>query len=150
MTIPEIQALTPEQRRVKVAELRGDKCLRCHGTGSYKRFGDHTWFRRNMLGEDQPLTACDHVTYDDANPHKLLYPNYCNNLNAMHEAESKLTRDQQTTFWCRLCEITDRDSSREHRTDAEFYGVYSHFLMVHSNADQRATAFIAVMTEGKE
>ena len=58
----------------------------------------------------------------------------------MHEAEKVLTKDQQSQYWNHLRKITDLSNSK--LTDEEFYGVYSHFLLLHSTAVQRCKAFL--------
>jgi hypothetical protein len=61
-------------------------------------------------------------------------PNYCADLNAMHEAEKALDYGQAVTYLKTLDEIVRRDPMG---------GIWSHF--VHATARQRAEAFLRTL-----
>lgn len=42
--------------------------------------------------------------------HKKHTPNYCNDLNAMHEAEKMLSVDQIAMYFWRLCDASKKDN----------------------------------------
>jgi hypothetical protein len=60
-------------------------------------------------------------------------PDYCNDLNAMHEAEKTLTRDQIEIFCCRLL--------------PKHHGIW---WGIHTTARQRAEAFLKAIGKWEE
>lgn len=59
-------------------------------------------------------------------------PNYCNDLNAMHEAESILDEDCRNGFRLELLNVTD----------SKYFGGFDH---IHATARQRAEAFLRTL-----
>ena len=104
--------MTTEQINIAIAEA-------CGWTGITLRAHD--------MGELPPRLAGFHK---EAGVHKFL-PNYCNDLNAMHEAEKTLTLQQLVDMQNRL---------------AQFEGV----LPFHSTARQRAKAFLQTLGKWEE
>lgn len=61
-----------------------------------------------------------------------LLPDYCNDLNAMHEAESILDEDCRNGFRLELLNVTD----------SKYFGGFDH---IHATARQRAEAFLRTL-----
>jgi hypothetical protein len=68
----------------------------------------------------------------DREPHQggLTLPDFLNDLNAMHEAEKTLSDGQWLIYEHALQSITAQ------------HGDYSHCILIHSTASQRAEAFL--------
>jgi len=69
---------------------------------------------------------------------KLMYgqtevPDYCNDLNAMHEAENRLLSNEKESYWNQLYEKCDR---------SVFSRVEDNYKMLRATASQRAEAFL--------
>ena len=90
--------MSPEKQRLAIAEALGLVCVRCKGSGYYRRFGKHEWFRRGQgkSFDEQPFVKCDHVTIDYAVQGKPLFPDYLNDLNEIHKAIRILDDTQKT------------------------------------------------------
>jgi hypothetical protein len=65
-------------------------------------------------------------------------PNYCNDLNAMHEAEKVLTDVQSTFYWKTLSELVNNTVG--HDFDNQFE-------CIHATAAQRARAFLKTINK---
>jgi hypothetical protein len=65
-------------------------------------------------------------------------PNYCNDLNAMHEAEKVLTDVQSTFYWKTLSELVNNTVG--HDFDNQFE-------CIHATAAQRAKAFLRTINK---
>lgn len=102
MNLEQVKAMSDEDLRIKVSELCGWKCVRRSGS----------WIVGWM----------DNPSKDEE------VPDYCEDLNAMHEAEKNL-RDRQ---WVVYGQNLDR------------LGI---FPMVHATARKRAEAFVLTMTK---
>lgn len=117
--------MTPEQKRIAIAELCGWKWVKnhCFKNGSFmgsESFGDG-WRRPNS----------DFVT---DNPSEL--PDYTNCLNAMHEAEKVFTQeDQKHRYLEALAEVVM--SGKDYAIDAGHA-----WLVTHATAAKRADAFL--------
>jgi hypothetical protein len=70
-------------------------------------------------------------------------PDYCNDLNAMHEAENHLPSDKKEDYWYQLYENCRR---------SVFSRVEDNYKMLHATAAQRARAFLKTINkwEGAE
>jgi hypothetical protein len=70
-------------------------------------------------------------------------PDYCNDLNAMHEAEKVLTHDQQVQFSVELGKLTTSHlpSSR---------AAWMDFTIAHATAAQRREAFLRTLGKWEE
>lgn len=67
-------------------------------------------------------------------------PDFCNDLNAMHEAEKVLTDAQSCTYFCALCDLkSDRGPNA-----SMYWHVY------HATAAQRAEAFLRAIGKWQE
>lgn len=83
------------------------------------------------------ITDCEFLTEIGV---EQIYPDYCHDLNAMHEAEGKLPRELHKLFldWlCDLCPPRARPG-------------YNHWAMTHSTARQRAEALLRTLAKWKE
>jgi hypothetical protein len=65
-------------------------------------------------------------------------PNYCNDLNAMHEAERSLNSQQVQYYTLNLLRVTNNDG-------AKFHGTLGCFAHVRATAAQRAEAFLRTL-----
>jgi len=115
MNTTELQALTPEQKRIRIAELRG-----------YVR-PFRTEFR---FAARDGNCGCGEDGLNDAYGNWI--PDYLNDLNAMHEAEAALDKGQQRDYDYALTEVT---------TGNRLYGGAG-FDVLHATAAQRADAFL--------
>lgn len=119
MTKEELSKLTPEQKRIAIAQACGWGYMRRKGNPKYNhscvwlfppdwKFGD-----RGPVGEFELCEKPEfEVTFSISNA-----PDYLNDLNAMAAAEAALSSGQHYTFRCRLWDITDAS------TDRSFVGV---------------------------
>lgn len=74
---------------------------------------------------------------ENQNSHDL--PNFCNDLNAMHEAEKTLTLDQRRLYWQHLYRITEKGRMAE-----------PGWLTATASARLRAEAFLRTLGKWKE
>jgi len=65
-------------------------------------------------------------------------PDYCNDLNAMHEAENHLPSDKKEDYWYQLYENCRR---------SVFSRVEDNYKMLHASARQRAEAFLRTINK---
>jgi hypothetical protein len=65
-------------------------------------------------------------------------PDYCNDLNAMHEAENHLPSDKKEDYWYQLYENCRR---------SVFSRVEDNYKMLHATAAQRAEAFLRTINK---
>jgi hypothetical protein len=72
-------------------------------------------------------------------------PDYLNDLNAMHEAEKVITKEQIPTFEYYITEITGSTGMGLRR-----YFIGEVFKVAHATAAQRADAFIATLELDKQ
>ena len=75
-----------------------------------------------------------------------IIPDYCNNLNAMHEAEATLNYEQGEQFEDELCDICVCDMENRHKE----YPLPFRFAVAHATAQQRAEAFLKTIGKWKE
>jgi hypothetical protein len=66
-------------------------------------------------------------------------PNYCKDLNAMHEAEKTLDYEQADDFWDCLCDATAEEN------DVQANPFPWRFARTHATARQRAEAFLRTL-----
>jgi len=78
--------MTDEQINITIAEACGWKNI--------TRSTSSGWLHKRLIGTNEKMR----VTFDVHTP----IPNYCNDLNAMHEAEMKLTKEQSDDYVARL------------------------------------------------
>jgi hypothetical protein len=69
---------------------------------------------------------------------ELEIPDYCNDLNAMHEAENHLPSDKKEDYWYQLYENCRR---------SVFSRVEDNYKMLHATAAQRARAFLRTINK---
>jgi hypothetical protein len=70
------------------------------------------------------------------------YPNYCSDLNAMHEAEKHLSIDQEYNYGEELRKISENIGPKGGHFTPNGWGC---FAMAHLDARQKAEAFIKVI-----
>ena len=120
MTREEWKSMTPDEQRIKVAELCG-------------------WVREDrkpihvvQLTPEGWLNSSNGGWYG-GQAHDVL-PDYLNDLNAMHDAEDAFTVEQQILFEEHLVEIVENWK-------------HCNWLIIHATATQRAEAFVLAMDE---
>ena len=126
MTSEEYDALTDEQKRIKVAEL----CGWTRDTTRANTEGENPWNHPEQV--DPPL-GC-YTAWDACE-----LPDYLNDLNTMHEQWKSLDGTQMADFAHHLCAVV---------------GVKSYFIptdadmnkLIRATAAQRAKAFVLTMT----
>jgi hypothetical protein len=68
-------------------------------------------------------------------------PDYCNDLNAMHEAEKGLPENRKTLFAFMLAQVLDTSPTLD---------LNDQFLNIHATAIQRAEAFLKTLGKWEE
>jgi hypothetical protein len=111
--------MNPEQKRIAIAEA----------CGWTRKKGMRAWNRPDGNGWDYVAQL----------------PDYLNDLNAMHEAEKVMTKEQMPTFEYYLTEITGSTGMGLRR-----YFIGEVFKVAHATATQRADAFIATLGLDKQ
>ena len=71
-------------------------------------------------------------------------PDYCNDLNAMHEAEATLNYEQGEQFEDELCDICDMENRHKE------YPLPFRFAVAHATSHQRAEAFLKTIGKWEE
>jgi hypothetical protein len=89
---------------------------------------------RGVWGTKITSCGCD-GQWDYFNPQGNRLPDYCNDLNAMHEAEKVLTEPQQATYAQLL-----------HAAHKRHY-LLADFCVAHATAAQRATPFLKTINK---
>lgn len=107
--------MSPEEQRIAIAEACGWK----------QRYSDEQWVKGSAT---------------QATP-----PDYCNSLDAMHEAEKVLTDDQQRSFRDYLLTITTNLTAW-----SDFDMGDDLQLMIDATASQRAEAFLKTIGKWKD
>jgi hypothetical protein len=146
MTHEEWALLTEEEQRIKVAELCGWTKIR-HVDGETST-GD----RKRMLialapgdtGEARLAHCCMHnagIPYGVGGLQRGEWelPDYLNDLNAMHEAETSTSMDAHGWLGTLYQVVLGFPPMNDTQ----------HILVLHATAAQRAEAFVLAMTEGK-
>jgi hypothetical protein len=78
-----------------------------------------------------------------ANTRPTDLPDYCNDLNAMHEGERSLNSQHVQDYTLNLLSVTNNDGTR-------FHGTLGCFAHVHATARQRAEAFLKTIGKWEE
>lgn len=120
MTPEELSKLTPEQKRIKIAEAQG------FVAESDPYYSDH----KAWLKDSERFGTCD-------------LPDYLNDLNAMHEVEMSLSVRQHYTFRALLWELTDQSQDRSW---VGVNGEEHNRRYVSATAAQRADAFLLTVS----
>lgn len=108
--------MSPEEQRIAIAHACG--------------WTDIRWTGNRYVGS----------TKEYGSPQEL--PDFCDDLNAMHEAEKALDENQQLVYGSRLYEITGAYNQETQRREG--------WKEIHSTAAQRAEAFLKTMNLWKE
>jgi hypothetical protein len=127
--------MTEQEINVAIAGACGWKLSVPHFTH------DYVWLRTAFKGEpyiDEETSAWAGEPHDVTDDWTGI-PNYCADLNAMHEAEKALDYGQAVTYLKTLDEIVRRDPMG---------GIWSHF--VHATARQRAEAFLRTISKWRD
>ena len=134
MTLQEIQKLTDDELRVRVAELAGAKWQEVPPRDGYsyrpkRLLSFHTW--------DFDSPRCAPLPFPNQQGDAYSGPNYPADLNACAEFERTLTKIQRQDYAGELRWATKAEFMEE---DAEV------FVVAHASARQRCEAFLATMT----
>lgn len=115
--------MTDQEINIAIADTCGNKNV-------------HPVIIRNVTrqGDDR----CCGVTSDDG-----WIPDYCHDLNAMHEVVFSMDQDNRTMWFNNLCDIVNR--RKELALDA-----MSIFYLINSTAHHRAEAFLRTVGKWKE
>ena len=106
--------MTPEQINIAIAESLGWK----------KNMGD--WYR--------PNANCQYITRSKSDGGYTIYPpNYCNDLNAMHEAEKSITDPRK---------MLDYFNHLSRYNDPDARSIQDSFNIITATAAQRAEAYL--------
>lgn len=90
-----------------------------------------------MTNEQINIAIAEFVNGDNEGP----FPNYCNDLNAMHEAEKVLDYEQCEAFVDTITDTTHAAIDYEAPWD---------FTRIHATAEQRAEAFLRTLGKWEE
>lgn len=134
MELSEVQALTDEELRIKVAEF-------CHWTNL--RIGCDWGSVRGVVGTVPQGYSSVLVWQHHKNPHHNLTPNYPCDLNACDEMENSLNDEQLDTMFDYLCQIMPTIFK-----DGVMQRPYGRRWR--ASARQRCEAFVLTMTQKKE
>jgi len=111
--------MNPEQQRIAIAEACGMRGV---------------W--------EKKITSCGcDGQWDYFNPQGNRLPDYCNDLNAMHEAEKTLDFEQAELFEDELCDVTFKNNKRLENPPPW------RFSVCHATARQRAEAFLKTINK---
>ncbi len=119
--------MTPDEMRVAIAKI-------CHP--EYAAYEPEYWYtQRNDYERDLVWKTTENggLTIES-----VLVPDYCNDLNAMHEAAQTLDRLQRQKFYRNLqevCAVQQKDKAPRYLQEYE---------LIHATAAQRAEAFCRV------
>ena len=91
--------------------------------------------------KDEDFGYCFRVWVDPFGQEVDAPPNFCGDLNAMHEAENILTEKQKRTFAFMLAQVLDTSPTVD---------LGDQFLNIHATARQRAKAFLRTMGKWEE
>jgi hypothetical protein len=122
--------MTNEEINIAIAEVCGYEWV-SNGWGC-RFFGSPT---ERSFGSDTQSPLCEDA-YDSV-------PNYCNDLNAMHEGERSLNSQHVQDYTLNLLRVTNNDGTR-------FHGTLGCFAHVHATAKQRAEAFLKTIGKWEE
>lgn len=96
------------------------------------------WTCPNCSQPVRVCTGCDFQDYPDR-----CIPNYCNDLNAMHEAQKTLTSNQHIDYAREIARSIFDDKTADEFTPRVSWACISVF--VSTNAAQRAEAFLRTL-----
>lgn len=138
MTTEQLSKLTPEEKRIRIAEACGmhgrfviikrRRYYRAHGSGYTDRISeawvvDEAEARRHDYPHDEPVTH-----------HPAPMPDYLNDLDAIHEAEKTLTPDLWNSYVNHLEGLIEAEDQPERD-----------FRWMTAAAAQRADAFLLTL-----
>lgn len=126
MTLEEVRAMTPEEKRVKLAVLLGYE----HGL---RELGDQQFDRWLIPGCDR-YGIHNWVSTSDL-------PDYCNDLNAVHNVEKTLTPHQLKWMEEHMRRVVGKEA-----TDDDWEGPNAATKPWHATALQRTTALILTLS----
>jgi len=88
-----------------------------------------------MSDEEINIAIAEHCGWAHPSVQPYAFPDFCNDLNAMHEAENRLRNGD----WTRYCQYL-----------AEYGGGTVRFVSVHATAQNRAKAFLKTLGKWEE
>ena len=137
--------MNPEQQRIAIAEACGWKARhdanKCDGVTIFRCGGCGEIGHSNCYGNGQGAISFSCSVSPCCN--EAAPPDYLHDLNAMHEAEKKLTPDTRLEYLCQLFDVATRGRSG-------LYPVDESYLSHHATAAQRAEAFLRTIGKWEE
>jgi hypothetical protein len=130
-------ALTPEQQRIKVAELCGWKYIRKAEPKDTRLFGGDVIPNRDLMGLPQHDTPGATAVFGDQK-----IPECLTDLNTMHEAEMKLDENQQIIY-AAIIGRSHYDAIYRVSQDYHFFDVI--YPAMCASAAERAEAFVLTL-----
>lgn len=124
MTREELDKLTPEEKKARIAQAIGWKNVRCDKGGNIFLGEPDDDFNRDVE-EHKKHGLCGFPR----KPHRERVPNYLNDLNSCHDFEKTLKREQESPYIRNLMRLTNSPSC-------------SHWDCAHATATQRCEAFL--------
>ena len=120
--------VTNEEINIEIAEFCGWRKIR---EQDYQPFGTNEYIHgpSQVLVGIHPESDVDDIEYE-------VIPDYCNDLNEMHEAENTLNADQQYEYAYVLDDLIKNRSCE--------------FDLIHTSARMRAEAFVRTIDKWKE
>lgn len=125
MNSKEYDKLTPEEKRIKVAELCG-------------------WYEKEIRLANSEIVY-DAWFHKDKGHHCLtdLLPDYLNDLNACHEFEMAMDAKKHRQYAMCLMTLLDLDLAEDG------YDMHEYFAYLSASSEQRCKAFVLTMTYDK-
>jgi len=124
--------MTPEAQRIAIAEASG-----------WTRVWDCAFRQWTQRSPDKAWATCDPDPNANWELHRL--PDYLNDLNAMHEAEETLSRNQRAEYWHEIIKLCNQHARL--LNDFDRVGI---FYQLHATAAQRAEAFLRTIGKWEE
>ena len=132
--------MNEEQQNIVIAKLMGAKWVKSFNRQTPNK-AVLVFVKRLSLDYGDEIV---YVNESDENFTKVVHahvPDYCNDLNAMHEAENHLKPDEKEIYWNYLF---------DHCDGTVFSRVEDDYKMIHATAAQRAEAFLKTLKLWKE
>jgi len=121
--------MSPEAQRIAIAEA-------CGFGGEFSK----RWILEvGMEGEDKFAFAATRNNLDEE------VPDFLNDLNAMHEAEETLSRNQRAEYWHEIIKLCNEEARG--LNDFDRVGI---FYQLHAKAAQRAEAFLRTINKWED
>jgi len=132
--------MTPEAMNVKLAEFDGKNPYRWTFNFQHEEGFDSVIYESEDQAKREWITIYSGPKYAGPIERIIQTPDYCNDLNAIHEVEAKLTEEQWEEYEVELGNVLFEATSRRLR----------HRDYIHATAAQKAEALCRALGLGKE